>query len=143
MKFLIVFFSNTGNTKRVAELLAEKINILGDVKIKNVLTANLEVIDWADVIIIGSPIHGYILFGQKFCSQVLNFIKKTIPENLGGKKVLLFSTYLFSPGKAFNSVENLIHQMNGVLLGNFGNKRGNKSDLVNSISTKLQTVMIN
>ena len=74
MKFLIVFFSNTGNTKRVAELLAEKINSFGDVKIKNVLTANLEVIDWADVIIIGSPIHGYILFGQKFCSLVLNFI---------------------------------------------------------------------
>ena len=142
MKFLIVFFSNTGNTKRVAELLAEKITPLGEVKIKNALTANVEAIDWADVIIIGSPIHGYILFGQKLCPQVLNFIKKTIPENLDSKKVLLYATYLFYPGKALIKAQKIIQQKNGVLIGTFGKKRSYKSDLVNTISSKLQMVKV-
>jgi len=133
MHILIIYFSNTGNTKRVVELVGEKLHPLGDILIKNALTASPVNVEWADLIIIGSPIHGYILFGQKFCSQVLKFITKILPDDLHQKKVLLFATFLFSPGKAFKKVEKVITSKNGLVTGKYGKKRSEKvqlSDLI-------------
>ncbi len=133
MNILIVYFSNTGNTKRVAELVGEKIQSFGEVTIKNALTTSPENIEWADVVIIGSPIHGYILFGQKFCSQVLKFIDRIMPEDLNQKKIILYATFLFSPGRAFKKVEKLISAKNGQIVGKCAKKRSDKEILSDSL----------
>lgn len=133
MHILIIYFSNTGNTKRVAELVGEKLHPFGEIIIKNALTASPVNVEWADLIIIGSPIHGYILFGQKFCSQVLKFITRILPDNLHQKNVLLFATFLFSPGRAFKKVEKLIISKNGLVIGKYGKKRSEKDQLSDAI----------
>ena len=137
MNILIVYFSNTGNTKRVAELVGEKLQSFGEITIKNAMTTSPENIEWADVVIIGSPIHGYILFGQKFCPQVIKFIDKIIPVDLHQKKIILFATYLFSPGRAFKKIEKQILSKNGQLLGKYAKKRSEKESLSESIKIKV------
>ena len=142
MKILIVYYSNTGNTKKVADLLNEKLTSVHDVKIKNALTASTELVDWANVLIIGSPIHGFILFGQKFCTQVNIFMKKVLPANLQGKKVLLFATYLFSPGKGLKKAEQSITLKNGAVVGKHALKRNQKAELVNQIYESLLKIKV-
>ena len=137
MKYLITYYSNTGNTKKVVDRLALKLEELGDVKVKNVLTATSENIEWADVIIIGSPIHGYIFFGQKFCSQVENFIKNVLPKNLDQKQIILFATYLFYYGKALKKVAKSVSNKNANILGEFAEKRNKPDLIVNQILAKL------
>ena len=134
MKILIVYFSNTGNTKRVAELVKDKLESTNEVVVKNALTASSENVEWAEVVIIGSPIHGYILFGQKFCSEVMKFITTVLPDDLKKKKIVLFATYLFSPGRAFKKIEKIIVSKNGSISGKFANKRSEKDLLSQSIT---------
>ena len=137
MNILIVYFSNTGNTKRVAELVGDKLQSTHQITIKNALTTTPENVEWSDIIIIGSPIHGYILFGQKFCSQVMKFITNTLPDDLHEKKIILFATYMFSPGRAFKKVEKKIITKNGNIIGTFGEKRAEKDLLSESIKKEV------
>ena len=123
MKILIVYFSNSGNTKRVVDLLGEKLTTYGEVTIKNALTVKHENVEWADVLIIGSPIHGYILFGQKFCSQVMKFLTTILP------------------GKALNKVEKLIISKNGQTIGKQAKKRNKKEELSESIKNIVTTII--
>ena len=141
MKILIVYFSNSGNTKRVVDLLGEKLTTYGEVTIKNALTVKHENVEWADVLIIGSPIHGYILFGQKFCSQVMKFLTTILPDDLQQKKIILFATFLFSPGKALNKVEKLIISKNGQTIGKQAKKRNKKEELSESIKNIVTTII--
>lgn len=137
MKILIVYYSNTGNTKKVADILNDKLASLHDVKIKNALTTSVELVDWSDILIIGSPIHGFILFGQKFCSPANEFIKKVLPNDLQGKKVVLFATYLFLPGKALKRVEHSITVKRGLVVGKYALKRDHKEELADQIHQAL------
>lgn len=132
MNILIIFYSYSGNTKKVAELLKEAL-VGQEAKIKNALTVTQEDIQKADILIIGSPIHGYILFGQKLCKEIRQVINKKLPDNLNGKKVILFATYLISPRKALQKNAKIIERKNGKIMSLVSAKRDRKEELVKKI----------
>lgn len=133
MNILIIFYSNSGNTKKVAELLTQKITDQ-QVQIKNALTIKPEDIHQADILVIGSPIHGYILFGQKFCKEIRNMITNKLPDDLDRKKVILFATYLFSPRNVLQTNKKLIESKNGLVIGLASAKRDKKEVLVDKLT---------
>jgi flavodoxin len=79
---LVAYFSQTGNTKKVAEAIYE--NIEGDKQIMPVREAQKEAIEDYDLIFIGFPVHSH---GVPFAME--SFIKKIPPD----KKIAFFSTH--------------------------------------------------
>jgi flavodoxin len=135
MQILIVYSSNSGNTKKVVEVVKNQLSSNGhNVVVRNALTAKPDNIDEADLVIIGTPVHGYILFGQKPAKSVRKFLETQLPLDLSGKSVIGFATYLFFPSGALKPIKTAVEERNGRLLGLFANKRSNKSDLADDIT---------
>lgn len=132
MNILIVFYSYSGNTKKVAEMIKEKLTDQ-EVVLRNALTVKDGEIKDADVLIIGSPIHGYVLFGQKLCKEVRKVLDEKLPTDLARKKVILYATYLFSPRKVLEKSGKKIEAKNGEILGLVSEKRDKKEKLVQKI----------
>lgn len=134
MKILIVFYSVSGNTKKVVEMIEERLISLGhDITIRNALTAKIKDVEETDLLLIGTPVHGYILFGQKPTKEVKEFLEQQLPQDLRGKPVIGFATYLFFPARALNPIKKAIESCNGKILGMFAQRRTKKTDLVEEI----------
>ncbi|MFX0184729.1 MAG: flavodoxin family protein [Candidatus Hodarchaeota archaeon] len=134
MKILIVFYSSSGHTKKVVDLIEERLSNNGhEVTVRNALTTQAEMVDEAELLLIGTPVHGYILFGQKPAREVKEFLKDELPEDLHAKSVIAFATYLFFPAGALNTVKKTIETRNGRIIGAFARRRTNKADLADSI----------
>lgn len=140
MNILFVYFSSTGNTKKVVDLAKEKLTSLGhEVSIRNALTAKSSHVEDADLLIIGTPVHGYILFGQKLAKEVKQFLEQELPTSLNGKPVIGFATFLFFPARALNPILNAIETRNGKLLGLIAQRRTKKKLLVEEIVALVET----
>jgi len=115
-------------------LIEEKLSKSGhEVTVRNALTAQAEMVSEAELLLIGTPVHGYILFGQKPAREVREFLKNELPEDLHAKPVIAFATYLFFPVGALNIVKKTIKSRNGRIIGVLAQRRTNKIDLVDSI----------
>ncbi|MHA1217154.1 MAG: flavodoxin family protein [Candidatus Heimdallarchaeaceae archaeon] len=113
MPTLITYFSHSGNTKKVAEMILEKARKASiDVVCKDVSNVTDSDIEAADKVIIGTPVHGLILFGQHAAKPARDFVK-SLPENLQQKKFILFATYLFFPSNALSGIERTIQEKQG------------------------------
>lgn len=139
MKILIVYYSQSGNTKKVVEMVEERLRTLNhEVTVKNALTAKVEQVSECDLLLIGTPVHGYILFSHKPTKEVREFLKNELPENLEEKPVIGFATYLFFPAKALNYVKRAVDAHNGRLLGSIARRRSKKVELVKEILSYIQ-----
>ncbi len=134
MKILIVYYSNSGNTKKAVELVKERLETLDhNVTVKNALTAKAEQVEETELLLIGTPVHGYILFGQKPTKEVREFLEQQLPEDLNDKPVIGFATYLFFPAGALNPVKREVESRNGKLLGLIAQRRTKKTELVDEM----------
>ena len=79
---LVTYFTQTGNTKKVAEAIYESIE--GDKQIMPISDIQKEGIEDYDLIFIGFPVHSH---GVPFAME--SFIKKIPPD----KKIAFFSTH--------------------------------------------------
>jgi flavodoxin len=79
--FEVVYFSRGGNTKKVAEAIAEEIGT----KAKNIKT--VDAVDGNSVIIMGTGCYGAVL-----AKDITDFIER---NHLQGRKVALFTTSAF------------------------------------------------
>jgi menaquinone-dependent protoporphyrinogen IX oxidase len=57
MKALIVYFSQTGNTKQIAESIYEEISKHADADIASVRRVDLETLNQYDLLFVGAPCH--------------------------------------------------------------------------------------
>ncbi|MFX1327243.1 MAG: flavodoxin family protein [Promethearchaeota archaeon] len=91
MKILIAYDTKYGNTKKVAELIAEGLKTVegNTVSIENVKEINLEKDVTFDLILIGSPNQ----MGAHI-SSVKKFIKKLANSSLKGNNFAVFDTYV-------------------------------------------------
>ncbi len=80
MKTLVAYFSQTGNTKKVAEAIYEEIS--GDKEIREL--GEVESLEGYDLAFIGFPIHA---------SNPANPAKEWLGKNAAGKKIALFVTH--------------------------------------------------
>ncbi len=103
MKTLVVYQSNTGTTKRMAEEISQ---VLGEqnaeVKIGSIEEITKFDIENADKLYIGCPTNGLFIFGQGPTKSWKRFVNQ-LPV-INNKETMLFTTYKFSTGKVFKKM---------------------------------------
>ena len=88
MKACILYISHTGNTRRMAEVLADSLKT----PVFNINTTDPSVTNDFDLLIIGAPV-----IGGKPAPEVLAFMNR-LPHG-EGKKAILFCTYALQKAK--------------------------------------------
>lgn len=87
MTSLIVYFSKFGNTRRLAEAMAEPLGRSGAVRVVPIDQLGPTDFDDIDLVVMGTPTHAFSL------PQVVAAILKTLPSGiLAGKSVAAFDT---------------------------------------------------
>lgn len=87
MRILIVNFSKFGNTRRVAQTIAEALKSAGDVRVVSVDRLAASDFEGVDLVIVGSPTHAFAV-PQAVCSALATLP----PRVLTGKSVAAFDT---------------------------------------------------
>jgi flavodoxin len=85
MKILVTYYTDTGNTKKVADAIYEAIEGKKEIK----ALKDVDSVEDFDLVFIGSPMHGFGL-----CEDVKKFIEK----HCGGKNIALFVTHAAPEG---------------------------------------------
>lgn len=127
MGILIAFYSAGSHTRTVAELVQKRFICQNhEVLVRNALTSTAEQLKTADLILIGTPVHGYILFGQKPSQGVRNFLNERLPKNLDETLVIGYVNYLFFPRKALSSIKRTSESRNGKIFALLAQQRAKK-----------------
>ena len=102
MKACVLFFSQTGNTRKFAEIISESLKIQVAHDITN--TEPSVVADY-DVIILGTPVHGF-----NPSRESLSFVE-SLPEG-NSKNAILFCTYRLWKGNTFGKLKKALKKKN-------------------------------
>lgn len=105
---LIIYESGYGNTRQVAERIAEGLreNQKVTVNLAEVKAADIGAIGEADIVLLGSPNHM-----GKPTGSITKFIDKIDKNMIGGKTIAVFDTYMFNDyEKAAKRIEQQIKQ---------------------------------
>ncbi len=107
MKTLIVYFSKFGNTRRVAQAIAEAMKQAGEARVVSI--EQLAASDFAgvDLIVVGSPTHGFTV------PEAVRSALGTLPPGiLAGKSVVAFDTTVRPwPLRLFRASPKLLRQL--------------------------------
>ena len=95
MKACILYFSQTGNTKKLAETIAEALEI--DAVFDITLTEPTVVNDY-EVIVLGTPVHGF-----SPSAESVAYVGK-LPQG-NGKQAALFCTHRIWTGRTFSKLK--------------------------------------
>ena len=95
MKACVLYFSQTGNTKKFAEAISDALETAA---VFDITTTEPTVVDDYDVIIVGTPVHGF-----NPSKEALSFVE-SLPEG-NGKKAALFCTCRLWKGSTFKKLE--------------------------------------
>ena len=122
MKACVLYFSQTGNTKRFAEEIANRLNISAVFDMTN--TEPSAVNDY-DVLIIGTPVHGF-----NPPVEALTFVE-SLPSG-DGKRTALFCTHRLWKGKTFSKMEKALKKKgyNNVCCVSVKGKEFGKDDFI-------------
>ena len=115
MEAIVVYFTKTGNTKKVANAIARGLGKNWDVKMVSVEKANLNEIVKAEIIGFGSGIY-YGQPGEEFGK----FVNKL--PSMEGKSVFLFSTSGTGGEKLLRPVRERLEEKGADVIGEFGCK---------------------
>ncbi len=132
MHVCVLYFSRTGNTKRLAEAISDSLESpIFDMANSNPLDFN----DF-DVLILGTPVNG-----SRPAPEVMSFIKR-MPEGKG-KKAILFCTYALMKGSTLKTMEEELTKkgyMSILSVSKRGLKTNKKdfSDVLNDITNKIK-----
>jgi flavodoxin I len=97
---LIVYWSGTGNTEKMAELIAQGAKNSGAaVDIRNVALASPDMVDNYDVVALGSPAMGVEVIEEDEMEPFVESIKGKV----AGKKLALFGSYDWGDGEWMES----------------------------------------
>ena len=109
----IVFWSGTGNTEKMASVIADGIVKGGkEAELINVSEASNEVFDNEDVVILGCPAMGDEILEE---SEFGPFVE-SIAAKIKGKKVALFGSYGWGDGQWMRDFEDRITSYGGQLI---------------------------
>ena len=111
MKACVLYFSQTGNTKRFAETISDSLKI----PVFDIATSEPAVVNNFEAVIIGTPVHGF-----NPSKESLEFIE-CLPEGKG-KKAILFCTYRLWKGRTFNKLKKELKKKNYITICNVSAK---------------------
>lgn len=115
MNILVLYHSRNGHTQNAADFLADAVRDLKhEVIVKSVTEVNQTDVAKADVLFIGTWVHGLILFGVRPAGAEL-----WVPSlpSLKGKPVGVFCTYAFNPRGSLHTLGHLLAAKGAVILG--------------------------
>ena len=95
MKACVLYFSQTGNTRKFAEAISDSLKISA---VFDISATEPSVVDDYDVIIFGTPVHAF-----NPAVEALAFVK-SLPEG-NGKRAILFCTYRLWKGRTFGKLK--------------------------------------
>ena len=98
MNACIVYFSRTGNTKRLAEALADMIKA----PIYSITNIQPSSLDPFDLIILGTPVEG-----ASPAKETVAFIE-SMPQSKGKKTILFCTNRLFGAGRTLNAMQKML-----------------------------------
>jgi NAD(P)H dehydrogenase (quinone) len=114
-KVLVAYYSKTGNTKQVAEAIAEGAkSVKGvNVEIKNVADINAKEATGADAFAFGSPAYFSMMSGP-----MLTFLTELyfVREKLAGKPMVAFATGVGGQAKTIENIESILKAFNPKLI---------------------------
>jgi len=113
-KILIAYYSKTGNTKQIAQAIADGAKTNGaDVELKPVEALTAQEAVQADAFAFGSPTYFSIMSGPRLTLlPELYFVR----EKLAGKPMVAFATGGGSQTKAVENIENVLKAFNPKLI---------------------------
>jgi flavodoxin short chain len=95
-KVLIIYWSGTGNTEKMAQLISQGAKSAGaEVELLNVALAEPDMVDDYDVIALGSPSMGVEVIEEEEMEPFVEDIK----DKVSGKKAALFGSYDWGDGE--------------------------------------------
>jgi flavodoxin len=95
MNACVLYFSQTGNTRKFAETISHSLNIPA---VYDITTTDPSAVADYDTIILGTPVHGF-----NPSKESLSFVKHLPIDN--DKKTVLFCTYRLWKGRVFSKLK--------------------------------------
>ncbi len=95
MKTCVVYFSRTGNTKRMAEAISDLLKA----PTFDLASSEPSVVENYDLLILGTPVEGF-----RPAKETAAFVER-LPKG-EGKKTILFCTYILWKGFTFRALTN-------------------------------------
>ncbi|MBK1809651.1 flavodoxin [Clostridium sp. YIM B02505] len=128
-KVTIIYYSGTGNTEKMAELISSALSEHNSVvSLLQVSSASKSDIEDSDVIIFGSPSMGNEVIEE---TEMEPFIE-SIKEAISGKKVALFGSYGWGDGEWMRNWQDRMSDYGAILLADGlivnGYPEGNEED---------------
>jgi flavodoxin len=132
MKTCVLYYSKTGNTKRLAEAIASAINV----QAFDMVSSEPAIVENYDLLIMGTPV-------EKFrpAEEAMTFVER-LPK-AEGKKTILFCTYALYKGSIFKSLEKELtakgynNIYNVAKKGMRPNKPADFTDIINEVKKAL------
>ncbi|MGY5875403.1 MAG: flavodoxin family protein [Candidatus Thorarchaeota archaeon] len=120
----MIYFSQTGNTKQIAEAMCETLSVKIEADIETVRSVNMDGLDEFDLLFVGSPCHD-----SDLAPPMKGFLEK-LPESPRFKLVGFFTHATYMPdqagdlyeqwaGRCHLTFENICRDKNIELLGYF------------------------
>jgi flavodoxin len=116
MNACVVYFSRTGNTKRLAQAIADT----AKAPIRDIASTAPSTLENCDLLILGTPVEG-----ASPAKETVDFVEN-IPK-VEGKKVILFCTYRLWKGSTLKILEQKLAAKGYETVLSFG-KKGMKPD---------------
>jgi flavodoxin len=133
MKTCVLYFSRTGNTKRMAEAISESVKA----PVFNMTSSDPSVVEDFDLLIVGTPVEGF-----RPARKTLNFVER-LPK-AEGKKAILFCTCALWKGRTFKVLEKELSRKGYDIIlsvskkGMTPDKQADFSDSINKIQKALE-----
>lgn len=109
----IIYWSQTGNTEKIAELIKKGIELEGkSAKLVKVSDITVEYIKNEEIIIIGCPACGVETLDETEMEPFIN----SLQGEIDGKKVALFGSYGWGTGEWMEAWQERMHSYGGVLI---------------------------
>jgi flavodoxin len=118
MNIAIVYHSTTGKTAEAAKAMGKTFQDQGhQVQVQSVFDADPAEVCNADLICVGSWVHGLFIIRQHPTPEAMYFVNKM--ENLEGKRVLVFCTYLLAAGSTLAQMAEVLEDKGAEVVGRF------------------------
>ncbi len=107
MKTLVVYFSKFGNTRKLAQAIAEAMQQAGEVHLVNLEQLTTSDFEGVDLVVLGSPTHGFTV------PEAVRSALAALPAGiLAGKSVAAFDTTVRPwPLRHFRAAPKLLRQL--------------------------------
>jgi hypothetical protein len=121
VKVTVIYESLTGNTRKLASLVAGELAARGHtvLAVSNVLSVDLQALSDADLVVVGSWTDGILVVGQK-PGRASRLRKLPV---FFGKKAFVYCTYAINPGKTIDKLSAIVHARGGDVVGGLAVRR--------------------